>query len=132
MLLWASPSDDFSYFLQYLMFNCRHFSSHCRIAICCWVNAVPAGALFQCLASPCAVCRAGLRGGNGGNCPGPSAPRGPPWWHLFVLNKIFAWKIVVIQKRYKNITLYFDVALSIINNFLQVWLSANFGNHYWI
>jgi len=40
------------------------------------------------------------KGGNGGNCPGPSAARRPPWWHLFVLNKIFLWKIVVIQKRY--------------------------------
>ena len=36
--------------------------------------------------------------GNGGNCPGPSAPRGPPWWHSFVLNIIFVWKIVVIQE----------------------------------
>jgi len=25
------------------------------------------------------------RGGNGVNCPGFSTPRGPPWWHLFVL-----------------------------------------------
>jgi len=32
---------------------------------------------------------------SGGNCPGPSAPRGPPWWHLFVSNKIFVWNIVV-------------------------------------
>ena len=24
------------------------------------------------------ICRAGLRGGNGGNCPGPPASRGPP------------------------------------------------------
>ena len=39
---------------------------------------------------------------KGGNCPGPSAPRGPRWWHLFVLNKTFSWKIVVIQTRYKN------------------------------
>ena len=39
--------------------------------------------------------RAGLRGGNGGNCPGPSAPRGPPVLTLFVLNKILVWKIVI-------------------------------------
>ena len=63
------------------------------------------------------VSRAGLRGGNGDNCPGLSDPRGPPWWHLFVLNKIFVWKIVVIQKKYKNATLYFDVAVSIVNDF---------------
>jgi len=28
--------------------------------------------------SPWAACRAGLRGRNGGNCPGPSVPRVPP------------------------------------------------------
>jgi len=27
-------------------------------------------------------------GGNGGNCPGPPATRGIPWWDLFVSNKI--------------------------------------------
>ena len=39
--------------------------------------------------------RAGLRGwgGNRGNCPGPPAARGPPWWNLFVSNKILVWKI---------------------------------------
>jgi len=51
-------------------------------------------------------------GGNGGNCPGPSAPRGPPWWHLFVLNKVFVWKIVVIQKRRKNTNSIFRCCLS--------------------
>ena len=61
--------------------------------------------------------RGGLRGGNGGNCPGPSAPRGSPWWHLFVLNKIFFWKIAVIQKRYKNTNSIFRCYLSIINDF---------------
>ena len=61
--------------------------------------------------------RAGLRGGNGGNCPGPSAPRGPLWWHLFVLNKLLFWKIVVIQKRYKNTNSIFRCYLSIINDF---------------
>ena len=45
-------------------------------------------------------------GGNGGNCRGPSALSGPPVMHLFVLNKIFVWNIVVIQKWYKNATLY--------------------------
>ena len=64
--------------------------------------------------------RAGLRGGNGDNCLGPSAPSPPPpWWHLFVLCKIFLWKIVVIQKRYKNTTVYSDIALSIINDFFS-------------
>ena len=58
------------------------------------------------------VGRVGLRGGNGGNCPGPSAPRGPPWWHLFVLNKVFVWKIVVIQKRRKNTNSIFRCCLS--------------------
>jgi len=29
--------------------------------------------------------QARIKGGNGGNCPGPSAPTPPPWWHLFVL-----------------------------------------------
>jgi len=32
--------------------------------------------------------RAGLRVGNGDNCPGPSAPRGTPVMALFGLNKI--------------------------------------------
>ena len=36
--------------------------------------------------------------------------------HLFKI-EIFLWKIVVIQKRYKNTTLYSDVALTIINDF---------------
>jgi len=60
--------------------------------------------------------RAGLRGGNGGNYPGPPASRGPPWWQLFVLNKILVWKIV-IQKRYKNTNLYSDAALGISIDF---------------
>jgi len=55
MLLWASPSDDFHHLLQSLMSKCLHFSSHCRINIWWWVNAFVAGALFQCLASPCVV-----------------------------------------------------------------------------
>jgi len=43
-------------------------------------------AQLQTWSSPVATGRAGLRGGGrGGNCPWPSAPRGPPWWHLFVL-----------------------------------------------
>jgi len=36
-------------------------------------------------ATPRVLIRAGLRRGNGGNCSGPSAPRGPPWWNLFLL-----------------------------------------------
>jgi len=31
------------------------------------------------------VARAGLRGGNGGNCPESPARRRSPWWQLFVL-----------------------------------------------
>jgi len=42
---------------------------------------------------------------------------GLPWWHLFILNKTFVWKFVVIQKRHKNTTQYCDVALSMINDF---------------
>jgi len=43
--------------------------------------------------------RAGLVGATGAIAPDPD-PRKPPWWHLFVSNNIFVWKIVVIQKRY--------------------------------
>ena len=76
-----------------------------------------------------------IKGGGvtGAIAPSPGLQGGPPWWHLFVLNKIFVWKIVVIYKKYNNTTLYSDVALSIIIMiFLQVWLSASFSNHYWI
>jgi len=83
--------------------------------------------------------RAELRRGNGGNCPGAPAARGPPWWNLFVSTKILAWKIFVIQKRYKNTTLplYSYLALSIRSPqqqliSLQIWLSASFSNRYWI
>jgi len=59
-----------------------------------------------------------IKGGTAGAiAPGPPLQGAPPWWHLFILIKIFVWKIVVIQKRYKNTTLYSDVALSIINDF---------------
>ena len=54
---------------------------------------------------------------TGAIAPGPLLQGGPPWRHLFVLNKIFLWKNVVIQKRYKNATLYSNVALSIIIDF---------------
>ena len=67
-------------------------------------------------------------GGNGGNCPGPSAPRGPPWWHLFVLNKVFVWKIVVIQKRRKNTNSIFRCCLSIINEFSASLISSRFSS----
>ena len=56
-------------------------------------------------------------GATGAIAPGPLLQGGPPWWHLIVLNKTFLWKIVVIQKKYKNTTLYSNVALSIINDF---------------
>ena len=36
---------------------------------------------------------------------------------IFVSNKIFVWKIVVIPKRYKNATLFSDVVIGIINDF---------------
>ena len=52
------------------------------------------------------------QGRNGVNCPAPSAPRGPPWWQIFALNKILVWKIA-IHKRYKNTNIYSDLALSI-------------------
>ena len=71
--------------------------------------------------------RAGLRGGNGGNCPGPSAPRGPSWWHSFVLNKIFVWKIVVIQKRYSITNTILRRYVEYHWWFLCNWLSASFS-----
>jgi len=55
-------------------------------------------------------------GGNGEIAPG-SPLQGSRDDFLFVLNKILVRKIVVIQKRYKNTTLYSDVALSTINDF---------------
>jgi len=44
---------------------------------------------------------------TGAIAPGPPLQRGPPWWNLFVSNKILAWKIFVIQNRCKNTTLYY-------------------------
>jgi len=75
-------------------------------------------------------------GGNGGKYPGIPAARGPPWWNLFVANKLHVWKIFVIQKRYNNTTVYY-IALSIRGLqqqliSLQVWLSVSFSNRYWI
>jgi len=58
-----------------------------------------------------------IKGGQRGQLPRALRPKGHPWLYLFVLNKVFLWKIVVIQKGYKNTTLYCDVALSIINDF---------------
>jgi len=80
--------------------------------ICDWISSY-AGIVSW----PSLSVRARLRKGNGSNCPGPSPPRRTPWWHLFVLNKIFVWKIVVIQKRYKNTYSIFRCYLSIINEF---------------
>jgi len=73
-------------------------------------KAIACGAIYN--STPT---RTGLRGGNGGNCPGPPAAKRPPLWNLFVSNKKVIWKILMIQKRYKNTTLplYSHVALSI-------------------
>jgi len=43
---------------------------------------------------------------KGGQLPLAPAARGPPWWNLFISNKILVWKILVFQKGYKNTTLY--------------------------
>ena len=51
-------------------------------------------------------------GETGAIAPGPPLQGGPPWWQIFVLNKIPLSKIV-IHKRYKNTKIYPDVALSI-------------------
>ena len=45
-------------------------------------------------------------GATGAIAPGPPLQEGPPWWNLFISNKILVWKIFVIQKRYMNTTLY--------------------------
>ena len=82
--------------------------------------------------------RAGLRGSNGGNCPGPPAARGIRWWNLFVSNKILVWKISWIRS---------DTRMQLYVIFLccikhqgpqqqlispQVWLSVSFRNRYWV
>ena len=46
-------------------------------------------------------------GAMGVIAPGPPLQGAPPWWNLFVSNKLLVWKIFVIQKRYKNTTLYY-------------------------
>ena len=79
------------------------------------------------------LCQVRLRGGG---ATGAIAP-GPSWWKVFVSNKILVWKMFVIQKRYKNVTLYTYVALSTMGPqqqliSLQLWLSASFSNRYWI
>jgi len=56
MFLWTPPYNNFSQLFQNLTLTCLHFSSHAQITIWWWVNAVIAGALFQCLASPYVVC----------------------------------------------------------------------------
>jgi len=48
---------------------------------------------FEPLCQFLAQSRGGLSEGDGCNCPGPPAARGPPWWNLFVSNKILVWKI---------------------------------------
>ena len=55
--------------------------------------------------------RAGLRGGHRGQLPRDPDARRPPWWNLFVSNKILVWKFFVIQKRYKTTTLYYCIFL---------------------
>ena len=71
--------------------------------------------------------RAGLRGGNGDNCPGPPAARGPPWWNLFVSNKILVWKIFVIQKWHKNTTLLYSYVLLSMKGTQQQLISLHQG-----
>ena len=73
-----------------------------------------------------------IKGGrdNGATAPGSPLQGDSRWWHLFLLNNIFFWKIVVIHRRYKNRTLYSDVALSIINDFSASLTFRQFGNHY--
>jgi len=48
-----------------------------------------------------------IKRGQWGQLPQAPAARYPPWWNLFVSNKILVWKIFVVQKRYKNTTLYY-------------------------
>ena len=75
-----------------------------------------------------------IKGAQRGDCPGPPVAKGPPWWNLFVSNKILVSKIFVIQN---NSILYSYIPLSIKGPqqqliSLQVWLSASFSNRYWI
>ena len=72
------------------------------------------------------VSRAGLRAGNGGNCPRPPAGRGPPWWNLFVSNKILVWKI----PRFRSDTSIKGPQQQLIS--LEIWLSASLSNRCWI
>jgi len=83
--------------------------------------------------------RAGLRGeGNGGNCPGPPAARGPRWWNLLVSNKILVWKFSWFRSD-TRIQLYIIFLCCVKYQgpqqqliSLQVRLFARFGNCYWI
>ena len=81
--------------------------------------------------NPCAQGR--IKGGcNGGNCPGPSIPRGHPWWHLLFQIK-YAFEKLSWFKRDIRIQLYIPMLRWVsVMVFPQVWLSANFSNHYWI
>jgi len=63
--------------------------------------------------------RAGLRGGNGGNCPGLPAARRPPWLNLFVSNKLLVWKIWCFR-RYTRMQPYI-IFLCCVWMTIQLW-----------
>jgi len=56
-----------------------------------------------------------IKGGQQSNCPGPPLRGGAPWWNFCLSNEILVWKIFVIQKRYRNITLYYVPMLRLVS-----------------
>ena len=72
-----------------------------------WNNVYEFSGTNNCIPKRWPMGRAGLRGEQRGQLPRAPAARGPPWWNLFVSNKILFWKVFVILKRYKNTTLYY-------------------------
>ena len=75
-----------------------------------------------------------IKGEQRGQFPRPR--KGPPRDEIYFFQIKYPFKNIVIQKRYKNTTLYY-IPLSIKGPqeqliSLQVWLSASFGNRYWI
>ena len=70
-----------------------------------------------------------IKGAQRGDCPGPPAAKGPPWWNLFVSNEILVSKIFVIQKRYKNTTLLYSYVLLSMKGTEQQLISLHQGGN---
>ena len=71
--------------------------------------------------------RAGLRGRQREQLPRALRFKGaPPWWHSFVLNKIFVWKLSWFKRDTKIQTLCYDVTLSITDDFFATLTFCQF------